>query len=259
MLLQKDCFGEGKGKADAVCWHLLFAAQAAQQLCLHLQGQTPDFLPHSFVLFCFTAFKGMSALSSFSPFLFLTLLLQPVTNSAKARPRYPSPAVEALPPLLPPEAAPAAPLPCSLAGSPGSVHLQGSAAPSLVLGSSVPDYPAVSPSVWLLRVRVHQVRQRLGAVLQVPQYFVGSQPPNPKQVAEPRCHSSAMWPHGPHACAWQVSQRCWAMGQQLPKQAPSSPRYSSSLQLLSLGQPDLNCGRSFLFLSVREKWRNNVL
>lgn len=203
------------------------------------------------MLFCFIAFKRVSAPSSFSPFPFPALLLQPVTNSAKARPRHPSPAVEVLPPLLPPEAAPAAPLPCSSAGSPVSVHLQSSAAPSLVSGSSVPDHPAVSPSAWLLRAHIHQARQRLGAVLQVPQYSVGSQAPNPKQVAESQCDSSVTWPHVPHTCAWQVSQRCWAMGQQLPNQPPSSPKYSRSPQLLSVGHPDLNCWRSFPFLSVR--------
>lgn len=32
---------------------------ASRQLCLHLQGQMLNFLPHSCLLFCFVAFKGV--------------------------------------------------------------------------------------------------------------------------------------------------------------------------------------------------------
>lgn len=54
-------------------------------------------------------------------------------------------------------------------GSPGSVPLPGSLAPSLASGCSVPGYPAASPSAWPLWARIHEVRPRLGAVLQVSQ------------------------------------------------------------------------------------------
>jgi len=140
---------------------------------------------------------------------------------------------------------------CSHHSCPGSVQLQSSPSPALVVGPSVPDYPAASPSAWLLWARVHPARQRLGAALQVPQYFVVSQASSPKPVAEPWCHPHATRPCVPHAHGWQASRRCWAMGQQLPNQAPSSPRYSRSPQLPSLGHPDPSCWRSFPFFSGR--------
>lgn len=49
---------------------------------------------------------------------------------------------------------------------------------------------------------------------------VRTQAPNPKQAAEPRCLSSATWPHVPHACDWQVSQSCWARGNSCPTRHP---------------------------------------
>lgn len=127
---------------------------------------------------------------------------------------------------------------CSSAGSPGSRRLQGSPAPPLVLGSFVPDDPAVCPA-WLLRVRAHQARQRLGAVPQVPQCPVSSQAPSPKQGL---CHTGP----GATLCAWLVRQCCWAAQQQLRDQTPSSHRYRCSPQLLSCATQISVAGGDFL-------------
>lgn len=241
--LQKGSSGKGKGKIDAVCCHLLFAARVAWQLCL--------FSPHSFVFFCFTALTEVSALISFSPFPFLALLLRPVTNSARARPWHPSWAVEMPLPLLSSMAAAAGPLSCPSAGSPRPVHLQGRAALSQFPGCSVPDHPAVSPSDCLLQACVHQARQRLGATLQVPQYFAGSQ--------APKSEGSVLVPvwllcHVP-PCATLM---CLVGEPVLPGNGATDaqpgthlPRYSHYPQLLSLGFQGLNCWRSFPFLSVK--------
>lgn len=142
-----------------------------------------------------------------------------------------------LPPLLWPEAARA---PCSLPGSPGSVHFQGSAGPALVLGSSVTDYAACHH---LLPGCFGCMFARQDRGLELCCRFPGS---HSKQVPESWCHSSATWPCVPHACARPINQHFWAMVQQLLNQALGSPRYSCPPQLRILGCPDLNCWRNFL-------------
>lgn len=142
---------------------------------------------------CFSALLFQRSVSSvfLFTFLFACTPLQTLTNTAPAGCRSSS------------STAPTGGCPrrCSSAGSPGSRHLPGSPAPSLVLGSLVPDDPTVLPGLAAL----------------------GSCSP----LLSPL-------PQGPWATliAWlvRVRQCCWAVEQQQHDWTPNSHRCSPQLR-----------------------------
>lgn len=230
MLLQRNSFGEWKGKADALCCHVPFAVTSPLLHGLHgssvctSRGKCELFTPQlpAFLLHCFQ--RRVSPVFLFT-FLFPCPPLQTITSLAPVGCRGSSSSPEdcshlrlSQTLLLSRE-----PRVQAFAGQPCPLPAFG------ILGARCgPDWPGRFGLMFTKQGRGLELCCRFPSVLGVPRLPVQS-----REVAEPQGHSCATWAP---LSAWLVGQCCWAVEQQRRDRTPGSHRSRASPQLLRPAQ-----------------------